>query len=83
MNVTVAIPEDLQVYIEDRVRSGAYASTVEYFLDLVQGDRQRKQAQEKLEILLQEGLESDSEPVTPAYWQQLRASVLNAAPQET
>jgi antitoxin ParD1/3/4 len=71
MNVTVATPEDLQTYIEDRVRSGAYTSTVEYFLDLVQCDRQRKQAQEKLEILLQEGLDSDSEPVTPAYWQQI------------
>jgi antitoxin ParD1/3/4 len=83
MNVTVAIPEDLQTYIEAQVRSGAYASAVEYFIDLVQCDRQRKQAREKLEMLLQEGLESDSEPVTPGYWQQLRASVLSAAPQET
>jgi antitoxin ParD1/3/4 len=82
MNVTVTIPEDLQTYIEDRVRSGAYANAVEYFLDLVQCDRQRKQAQEKLERLLQEGLDSDGEPVTLAYWQELRASVLNAAPQE-
>jgi antitoxin ParD1/3/4 len=82
MNVTVTIPEDLQTYIEDRVRSGAYANAVDYFLDLVQCDRQRKQAQEKLERLLQEGLDSDGEPVTLAYWQELRASVLNAAPQE-
>jgi antitoxin ParD1/3/4 len=83
MNVIVAIPEDLQTYIDAQVQAGAYASAVEYFLDLVHRDRQRKQAQEKLETLLQEGLDSDSEPVTPAYWQQLRASVLSAAPQET
>ncbi|GAB4205842.1 MAG: hypothetical protein Fur006_62340 [Coleofasciculaceae cyanobacterium] len=48
------------------------------FAYLVQQDRQRKQAQEKLERLLQEGLDSDSEPVTPTYWQNLWASVLGA-----
>lgn len=82
MNVFITIPEELQAYIEDRVRAGAYSSSVEYLLDLVHQDRQRKQAQEQLEKLLQEGLDSDSEPVTPAYWQQLRASVA-IAPQET
>jgi antitoxin ParD1/3/4 len=82
MNVILAIPEDLQTYIEAQIQSGAYASAVEYFLDLVQQDRQRKQAQEKLECLLQEGLDSDSEPVTPTYWQNLRASVLGADSQE-
>lgn len=46
-------------------------SAAEYFLDLVQQDQKRKQAQEKLERLLQEGVDSDSEPVTPAYWQNL------------
>lgn len=41
------------------------------FAYLVQQDQKRKQAQEKLECLLQEGLDSDSEPVTPTYWQNL------------
>ena len=82
MNVVLAIPEDLQTYIEAQIQSGAYASAVEYFLDLVQQDRQRKQAKEKLERLLQEALDSDSEPVTPTYWQNLRASVLGADAQE-
>ena len=83
MNVILAIPEDLQTYIEAQIQAGAYASAVEYFLDLVQQDRQRKQAQAKLERLLQEGLDSDGEPVTPAYWQNLRVSVLGVDSQET
>lgn len=76
MNVILAIPEELQTYIEAQIQAGAYASAVEYLLDLVQQDRHRKQAQAKLEGLLQEGLDSDGEPVTAAYWQNLRASVL-------
>ena len=52
------------------------------FAYLVQQDRQRKQAQERLERLLQEALDSDSEPVNPTYWQNLRASVLGADSQE-
>jgi antitoxin ParD1/3/4 len=76
MNVILAIPEELQTYIDAQIQSGAYASAVDYFLDLVQQDRQRKQAQAKLEGLLQEGLDSEGEPVTAAYWQNLRASLL-------
>lgn len=83
MNVILAIPEDLQTYIEAQIKSGAYASAVDYFLDLVQQDRQRKQAQAKLEQLLQEGLDSEGEPVTPAYWQKLRSSVLGVDYRET
>ena len=76
MNVILAIPEELQTYIEAQIEAGDYASAVEYFLHLVQQDRQRKQAQTKLEGLLQEGLDSDGEPVTAEYWQNLPASVL-------
>ena len=83
MNVILAIPEDLQTYIEAQIQAGAYTSAVEYFLDLVQQDRQRKQAQAKLENLLQEGLDSDSEPVNAAYWQKLRASVFDGDSQQT
>ncbi|MEG4495821.1 hypothetical protein QUB05_10600 [Microcoleus sp. F10-C6] len=83
MNVILAIPEDLQTYIESQIQAGAYASAVEYFLALVQQDRQRKQAQAKLENLLQEGLDSDSEPVTAAYWENLRASVFGGDSQQT
>ena len=82
MNVILAIPEDLQAHIEAQIQAGAYSNAVEYFLDLVQQDRKRKQAQEKLENLLQEGLDSGTESVTPTYWQDLRALVLGGDQQE-
>jgi putative addiction module CopG family antidote len=82
MNVILAIPEDLQAHIEAQIQAGAYSNAVEYFLDLVQQDRKRKQAQEKLENLLQEGLDSGTESVTLTYWQDLRASVLGGDQQE-
>lgn len=82
MNVILAIPEDLQAHIEAQIQTGAYSNAVEYFLDLVEQDRKRQQAQEKLENLLQEGLDSECESVTSAYWQNLRASVLGDDQQE-
>jgi putative addiction module CopG family antidote len=82
MNVILAIPEDLQAHIEAQIQAGAYSNAVEYFLDLVQQDRKRKQAQEKLENLLQEGLDSGTESVTSTYWQDLRLSVLGGDQQE-
>lgn len=76
MNVTFEIPEDLQTYVMNRLQTGDYATTIEYVLDLVMRDRDRTLAQEKLVNLLQEGLDSEAEVVTPEYWQNLRASVL-------
>lgn len=74
MNVSLAIPAEWEAYIEEQVRSGNYASVEDYFLALLQGDRQRKEAREKLKTLLQEGLDSAGETVTSDYWQNLRIS---------
>jgi Arc/MetJ-type ribon-helix-helix transcriptional regulator len=43
MNVNLAIPTEWEAYLEEPVRSGNYASVEEYFLALLQGDRQRKE----------------------------------------
>ena len=79
MNVTFNIPDELQPHIDAQLQTGAYGNAVDYLLHLVHQDWQRKQAQEKLEGLLQEGLASGEELVTPAYWQTLRTSVLGKA----
>jgi antitoxin ParD1/3/4 len=77
MNVILDIPEDLQTHIQAQIQAGIYSSAVEYFLDLGQQDRQRQSNREKIELLLQESLDSDSESVTPEYWQKLRASIFD------
>jgi antitoxin ParD1/3/4 len=75
MNINIDIPDKLRVYVEAQVMTGAYNSIGEYFLDLVQQDQKRK-AQEKLEALLLEGINSPGQEVTPEYWQNLHSMVL-------
>lgn len=75
MNINIDIPDQVRVYVEAQVMAGAYNSIGEYFLDLVQQDQKRK-AQEKLEALLLEGIDSPGQEVTPEYWHSLRSTVL-------
>ncbi|OUL23839.1 transcriptional regulator [Nostoc sp. T09] len=75
MNINIDIPDEVRVYLEAQVMTGAYNSISEYFLDLVQQDQKRK-AQAKLEALLLEGIDSQGQEVTPEYWQNLRSTVL-------
>ncbi|BAY27454.1 hypothetical protein NIES2100_72780 [Calothrix sp. NIES-2100] len=75
MNINIDIPDEVRVYLEAQVMTGAYNSIAEYFLDLVQQDQKRK-AQAKLEALLLEGIDSQGQEVTPEYWQNLRSTVL-------
>ncbi|MCX6381042.1 MAG: type II toxin-antitoxin system ParD family antitoxin [Armatimonadetes bacterium] len=70
-NVNVSLPETLKDYIEEQVASGGYGTTSEYLRELIREDKKRK-AQERLETLLLEGLESgDAIPVTPDFWKDL------------
>lgn len=78
MNIIFEIPEELQTHVMTRVQAGHYATTIEYVLDLVMRDRDRTLAQEKLVSLLQEGLDSEPEAITPEYWKNLRASVFQS-----
>jgi Arc/MetJ-type ribon-helix-helix transcriptional regulator len=50
MNVIFPIPKELESYVESQLQAGNYASAGEYFLALLQHDRQRKEAQAKLEL---------------------------------
>ena len=78
MNMMIEIPEELQTHVIARTQTGDYASAIDYVLDLVMRDRDRLLAQEKLVEMLQEGLDSEAEVVTPEYWEDLRASVFQS-----
>ncbi|MFW9257784.1 ribbon-helix-helix domain-containing protein [Nostoc sp. CALU 546] len=58
MNISINIPDEVRVYVEAQVMSGAYSSIGEYFLSLVQQDQKRK-VQVKLEGLLKEGIDGE------------------------
>lgn len=74
--VNISLPDQMKTYIDERLDEGRFSSTSEYFRDLVRED-QKRQAQEQLEKLLLEGLES-GEPidVTEEYIQQKRAELV-------
>ncbi|MGH1393955.1 MAG: ribbon-helix-helix domain-containing protein [Trichormus sp.] len=76
MNINIDIPDEMRVYVEAQLMTGTYNSIGEYFLDLVQQDKKRK-AQAKLEMLLLEGINSETQEVTPEYWENLRSAVLD------
>jgi antitoxin ParD1/3/4 len=76
MNVNFQIPQELEPYLELQLRSGSYDSIADYFLNLLNQDRKRQQAKEKLTALLQESFDSPSQSVTADYWQTLKKSVL-------
>ena len=55
--VNISLPDQLKHYVADRVNEGGYGTTSEYIRDLIRED-QKRQSQEKLEMLLLEGLET-------------------------
>ena len=62
----------MKSFVDQQVQSGGYGSASEYIRELVRRD-QKERAQDRLEALLLEGLESgDPVPVTPQYWDKLR-----------
>lgn len=77
-SMNVSLPESLRKFAEERAAKG-YSSVSEYFRELLRDD-QKRVAQERLEELLLQGLES-GEPieVTPEYWEKKRQELLAKA----
>jgi len=65
----------MRTYIEEKVATGAYSSVSEYFCELVHQD-QKRQAAERLEAMLLEGLNSgNATEMTPDDWEDIRQPV--------
>jgi len=74
--VNISLPDKMKEFIDERVNEGQFSSASEYFRDLVREDQKRK-AQERLEALLLEGLDSGQPiDVTDEYIQKKRAELL-------
>jgi antitoxin ParD1/3/4 len=64
MTMNISLPATMKEYVEEQVNGGGYNTASEYFRELVREDQKRK-AQERLEALLLERLESGkSAPLT-------------------
>ena len=74
--VNISLPDQMKEYVDQRLREGHFSTTSEYFRDLVREDQKRR-AQERLEALLLEGLESGEPiPVSEDYLRQKRAELV-------
>ena len=75
-SLNISLPQSLKDYVEDRVSVGGYSTPSEYLRELLRQD-QKQRTEDKLEMLLLEGLESgDAIEITPAYWENKRKRLL-------
>ena len=80
--MNVSLPDTLRDYIEQQVKTGGYGSSSEYIRDLIRQDQKRK-AQEHLQTLLLEGLDSGKAlPMSTQDWTEIRQAVQNKLQQQ-
>lgn len=73
--MNVSLPDPMRDYVDLQVQSGGYGSASEYIRDLIRQDQKRK-AQEQLETMLLEGLNSgDATQMSDRDWQEIRQAV--------
>jgi antitoxin ParD1/3/4 len=68
--MNIALPDAMKHFVQDRVSEGGYSSVSEYVRELIRADQRRK-AEERIDALLLEGLDSGPPiPVTAEYWEE-------------
>jgi antitoxin ParD1/3/4 len=74
-SLNISLPDPMRVWVEQKVARGGYGTVSELVRELIR-EAQKREAQERLETLLLEGLDSGpSIETTDEYWQSLRARV--------
>jgi antitoxin ParD1/3/4 len=74
-SLNISLPQNLKDFVEGQVEASGFSTPSEYVRALIRDDQKRR-AEEKLEALLLEGLNS-GEPIdiTPEYWERKRAQL--------
>src|SRR6266853_111254 len=74
--MNISLPDQLKEFVDEQVGSGRYSSVSEYVRELIRDDEKRK-AQEKLEALLMEGVQSSGPTqMTRQDWADIRREAL-------
>ena len=74
--MNISLPDTLREFVEEQVAEGGYSTASEYVRELIRADQKRR-AEERLETLLLEGLQSGpAMEATPEWWEQFRADLL-------
>lgn len=73
--MNISLPEPLKDFVEQQVVQGGYSTASEYVRMLIRDDQKRK-AEERLEALLLQGLDSgDATELTKKDWAVIRRTV--------
>jgi antitoxin ParD1/3/4 len=77
-DIRITLPDMDKAFVDEQVAEGSYADAAEYVAALVRAEAKAK-AQEKLEALLLEGLESgDAKPWTDENWDAMKRRIADA-----
>jgi antitoxin ParD1/3/4 len=77
--MNISLPDPLRVFVEECVSQGGYSTISEYFRELVRAEQKRK-AEEKLQTLLLEGVNSGpTKPLTKHEIDEIRRVVRQRA----
>lgn len=74
-SMNISLPDPLKQFVDAQIASGRYSSASEYMRELIRLDEKRK-AQERLEGLLMEGLNSPASEMTVKDWDQLKKRII-------
>ena len=82
-SLNISLPQSLKEYVEAQVESSGYSTPSEYIRTLLRDDQKRR-AEDRLEALLLEGLESGAPiPVTPEYIERKRKQLIERHAKKT
>lgn len=70
-DLRISLTDPLQTFVDEQVASGDYGNAADYVAALIEAEAKAR-AQEKLEALLLEGLDSEETEWTEADWDDLR-----------
>ena len=74
-SMNISLPEPLKQFVDGQISTGRYSSASEYVRELIRADEKRK-AEEQLEAMLLEGLNSPESELTTADWKAIRGEAL-------
>lgn len=83
--IHISLPESLKQYMDERVNEGHYSTLSDYIRTLVREDQKRR-AEERLENLLLEGIESGrgttirSKEDWERFWERIEARIKKKTP---
>ena len=74
-SIDISLPESLKEFVDGRIAAGRHSSASEYVRELIRADEKRK-AEERLETMLLEGLQSAETELTTGAWSENRQEAI-------